>query len=166
MDKKILIGLLSFSLLIIVGGAFVLSNGPTKAVVEKTQGAKLETKETSFDFKEIPYSGGKAEHAYLIKNTGNKDLEIANISTSCMCTIAYFKSEREMSSEFGMKGMTQPSSWKGILKAQEEGKIVIVFDPAFHGPQGVGPISRIVSFETNDPDNPYAEFAFSGTVVK
>lgn len=166
MDKKILIGIIAGTLVVIGGGTFLLSNGPTKAVIEKTQGAKLETKETSFDFKEIPYSKGKAKHSFEIKNIGSNDLEIANLSTSCMCTITYFQSSREMSSEFGMKGMTQPSSWKGILKPGETGKIVIVFDPAFHGPQGVGPISRIVSFETNDPDHPYAELAFSGTVVK
>lgn len=166
MDKKILIGLLSFTLLVIVGGAFILSNGPTKAVIEKTRGAKLEARETSFDFKEIPYSGGKVEHAYLIKNIGNKDLEIANLTTSCMCTVVYFQSKKEMSSQFGMKGMTQPSDWKGILKPQEEAKIVAVFDPAYHGPQGLGPVSRMVSFETNDPDKPYVEFTFSGTVVK
>ena len=166
MDKKILIGIIAVTLVVVGGGTFLLSNGPTKAVVEKTQGAKLETKETSFDFKEIPYSGRKAEHAFLIKNTGNKDLEIANLSTSCMCTVTYFQSGKEMSAQFGMKGMTQPSDWKGILKPQEEAKIVAVFDQAFHGPQGVGPVSRLVSFETNDPDKPYVEFTFSGTVVK
>lgn len=166
MDKKILIVIIALTFIVIGGGVFVLSNGPTKAVVEKTQGAKLETKETSFDFKEIPYSGSKAKHAFEIKNIGSTDLEVANLSTSCMCTVAFFQSKSEMSSEFGMKGMKQPSTWKGILKPGEAGRIVAVFDQAFHGPQGVGPVSRLVSFETNDPDKPYVEFTFSGTVVK
>lgn len=166
MDKKVLIGLIIFSLVIIVGGSFFLSNSSSRAVIKKTQGAKIETKETSFNFKEIPYSGGKVEHSFAIKNVGNKDLEIANLTTSCMCTTVYFKSKSGKSSEFGMKGMTQPSKWKGVLKPQEEAKIIAVFDPAFHGPQGIGPVSRLVSFETNDPDKPYVEFVFSGTVVK
>ncbi|MCL4419081.1 DUF1573 domain-containing protein [Patescibacteria group bacterium] len=166
MDKKIIIAAVLFTIVVVIGGVFYSSGTPSKAAIEKTQGAKVETRETSFNFKDVPYSGGKAIHAFYIKNTGNKDLQIANLATSCMCTVTFFQSSREKGPEFGMKGMSQSSSWKGLLKPAEEGKIVAVFDPAFHGPQGLGPISRIVSFETNDPDHPYVELAFSGTVVK
>ena len=53
-----------------------------------------------------------------------------------------------------------------MLKPKEGAEVVTVFDPAAHGPQGIGPISRLVSFETNDPQNPYIEFSFSAVVVK
>lgn len=165
MDKKIIIGGILFTILIIGGGIYY-SNNTQGATIEKTQGAKVQTFESSFDFKDIPYNGGLAEHPYKIKNTGSKDLTIANMSTSCMCTKVFLKTAKAEGPEFGMKGMSSASSWIGVLKPGEEGSVVAVFDPTAHGPQGVGPISRIVSFETNDPDHPYIEFSFSGTVVK
>ena len=42
----------------------------------------------------------------------------------------------------------------------------VVFDPMFHGPQGTGPITRIVSFDTNDSGNRTVEFRLTGNVVR
>lgn len=167
-DKKILITIAVITLVILSGAIIVLSNTPssTKAVVQKTAGAKIETPEISFDFKDIPYSGGNAIHEYKIKNTGDKDLEIANMNTSCACSKTYFKSAKGESPKFSMKGMSPSSNWKGILAPGEEGLVIFSFDPTYHGPSALGPISRIVSFETNDPDHPYVELSFSGNVVK
>lgn len=167
-DKKILIGIVIITLAILGGAVIFLSNtqSSSKAIIQKTVGAKIETPEISFDFKDIPYSEGNAIHEYKIKNTGDKDLEIANMNTSCACSKTYFKSQKGESPKFSMKGMSAPSSWKGILSSGEEGVVVFSFDPTYHGPSAVGPISRIVSFETNDPDHPYIELSFSGNVVK
>lgn len=166
-EKKIII-IVAVITLAILGGAIVFlgGNSSSKATLQKRVGAKIETPETEFDFKDIPYSGGNAVHEFKVKNIGDKDLEIANINTSCACSKAYFKSAKGESTKFGMKGMSTPSSWKGILSPGEEGAVVSSFDPTYHGPSGIGPISRIVSFETNDPDKPYVEFAFSGNVIK
>ena len=166
-DKKILIGIAIITLVILSGAMVFLSSTPSssKATLQKTIGVKLETPETSFDFKSIPFSGGDAIHEFKIKNTGDKPLSIANMATSCHCTKVFFKNSAGESPKFEMKG-SAPSSWVGILNSGEEGQVVSDFDPTFHGPQGVGPISRIVSFETNDPDHPYVELSFSGNVVK
>ncbi len=166
MDKKVIIGILVFTALIIVGAILFSNNSSSKTNLQKTSGAKIQTFETSFDFKNIQYGGGKVERSFKIKNVGNKELTIANLSTSCMCTVVYLKRGNEKGPEFGMKGMASASSWTGHLSPNEEGEVIAVFDPAFHGPTGIGPISRIVSFETNDPDHPYVEFSFSGVVVK
>lgn len=165
MDKKIIIGGVLFTL-IIIGGGIIYSNGSKSATLGKTQGAKIQTFESNFDFKNIAYSGGNVEHAYKVKNAGEKDLTIANMATSCMCTKVFLKTSKEEGPQFGMKGMSGTSSWIGILKPGEEGQVVAVFDPTAHGPAGVGPVSRMVSLETNDPDHPYVEFSFTGTVVK
>ncbi|MEK7451127.1 MAG: DUF1573 domain-containing protein [Patescibacteria group bacterium] len=166
MDRKVVIGILIFTVLIIVGAILFSQNSPSKSSLQKTAGASIQTFETSFNFKDIQYGGGKAERSFKIKNIGDKELTIANLSTSCMCTVVYLKKGNEKGPEFGMKGMANASSWTGVLKPNEEGQVIAVFDPAFHGPSGVGPISRLVSFETNDPDHPYVEFSFSGVVVK
>lgn len=165
-DKKILIGIAVFTLAILAGAVMLLGKSSSKASLEKTEETKLQTSETNFDFKDIPYSGGNVQHAFPVKNVGDKPLQIANLATSCMCTKAFLKTQQGDGPQFGMKGHEVPSNWTGTLEAGEEGQIVAVFDPTAHGPQGVGPISRAVSFETNDPDHPYVEFGFSGNVVK
>lgn len=165
MDKKFLISIIVFTAAIIGIGAFLTGDTSSKAVLGKTSGAKVNTPELEFSFGKIPLKGGLVKHAFGIKNTGTKELTIANLATSCHCTKVSFEYKNQKSPQFGMKGFSS-SDWLGKLAPREEGKIVAVFDPAFHGPQGVGPISRIVSIETNDPDRPYIEFSFSANVFK
>lgn len=165
-EKAIIIGVVILTVFIIGGGIFFLSNSPTKAVLQKTVGARIETPQTSFDFKNVPYNGGFAKHSFTIKNIGDKELQIANLATSCTCTKVFYKKGKEESPYFSMKGHSGESSWTGVLKPKEKAELVIVFDPTAHGPQGVGPIERIISFETNDPDKPYVEFSFKGVVVR
>lgn len=165
MDKKI-IGLISLFTLAVIAIAIFALGGNSKATIQKTAGAKISIDHSSKTVGNIPYGGGNLIHSFPIKNTGDKDLEIGNIATSCMCTKAYLKEGTEESERFGMKGMSAPSAWKGIVKPGETAEIVMDFDPQFHGPQGIGPISRNVSFETNDPDHPYVELSFDGVVVK
>lgn len=165
---KILIAIVIFSILL-VGGAVILLSGSFsggKAQIEKVSGVRMEITENTFDWGEIDYGGGLAIHAFKIKNSGEKDLEIGNIATSCMCTQAYFKDSSGVSPRFGMRGMSRPSSWKGVLKPKQEGELVVEFDPAYHGPTGVGKMERVVSFETNDPQKPYAEVTLYGNVIK
>lgn len=165
--NKLLVGIGLATVLFLVGAVFLLSKTSSqKADLAKIIGAKIETPETSFDFKDIPYGGGNAVHEFKVKNAGDKNLQIANLATSCACSKTYFKSAKGESQKFSMKGMSAPSDWTGVLSPGEEGQVVAIFDPTYHGPQGVGPISRVVSFETNDPDHPYVELNFSGTVVK
>lgn len=166
-EKKIIIAVLAVTVLIIGGAVLALSGSQAKkAALEKTVGAKIQISEESFDFKDIPYSGGNVEHGFMVKNIGDKKLEIANLATSCACSKVFLRAKNGDGPKAGMKGMSAPTDWKGSLEPGEEGQVVAVFDPAYHGPQGVGPISRIVSFETNDPDRPYVELSFSGRVVK
>ncbi|MBI2600078.1 DUF1573 domain-containing protein [Candidatus Daviesbacteria bacterium] len=165
-NPKIIIGVVITTVLLLIGAVFLLSSAPTKPKLEKTNGVKLQVLENSFDFKNIPFGGGLAIHSYAIKNIGDKDLQIANLATSCTCTKTYGKTPAGAGPKSSMKGMSQSSGWVGTLKPGESGEVVAEFDPTFHGPSGVGPISRNISFETNDPDNPYVELSFSGTVVK
>ena len=166
MDKKI-IALISVFTIFVIGIAIIVAGlGSPKAELQKTKGANLQTSETNFNFNNIRYSGGNVSHKYEIRNAGDKDLRIANLATSCMCTTAYFKEGNKESPVFGMKGMSAPSNWTGVLKPGETGEIVTVFDPSYHGLSGIGPIQRTISFETNDPDRPYVELSFNGVVVK
>ncbi|HZJ18694.1 MAG TPA: DUF1573 domain-containing protein [Patescibacteria group bacterium] len=166
MDKKFIIGIIIFIVLIVGSAIIFAGNSSSKAVVEKTLGAKIQIDHSSKSLGDIIYDKGIVAHSFPLKNIGTKNLEVANLSTSCMCTKVYIKTSSEKSDEFGMKGMSSPSDWKGIIKPGESAEIVAEFDPQYHGPQGVGPISRSVSMETNDPDHPYVEFSFEGDVIK
>lgn len=169
MDKKFVAFIIVFCVAII-GIAILISNSTstqnTRAAISKTAGAKINVSISSKNVGNIPYNGGHLIQTFPLKNEGAKNLEIANIATSCMCTKAYLKQGDKKSEEFGMKGMSGSSSWKGILKPGESAEIVADFDPTYHGPQGIGPITRTVSFETNDPDKPYIEVSFEGDVIK
>lgn len=168
MDKKFLI-LIAAMIFGIIGIAILVSSSSTsqtKATISKTDGAKISIDHNSKIVGDIGYSKGILYHSFPIKNSGAKDLEIANMFSSCMCTKTYLKIEEKEGPKFGMKGMSPSSSWKGILKPGEKAEIIAAFDPAYHGPQGVGQVSRIVSFETNDPDHPYVELSFEGIVTK
>lgn len=169
MRNKTLFILIGLFVIGIIGVSVLISNSSlteTKATLSKTTGAKILIDHSSKSVGNIPYDGGDLIHTFPIKNTGDKDLEIANMATSCMCTKAYLKEGNNKSEEFGMKGMTTPSSWKGVLKPGQTAEIIADFDPKYHGPSGTGPITRTVSFETNDPDHPYVEVGFDGVVTK
>lgn len=166
MDKKFIILMTVLTLGIIGFAVFILGSSTTntKAIVSKTIGAKISVDHNFKTVGNIGYSNGILYHVFPIKNTGSKDLEIANMNTSCKCTKVFLKLNGKNGPEFGMKGMSAPSSWKGILKPGESAEVIAAFDPTYHGPQGVGDVSRTVSFETNDPNQPYVEFSFKGTV--
>jgi hypothetical protein len=166
MNKKFVIGIIVFILLIFGLAIVFAGKGSSKAVVEKTVGAKIKIDHLSKEMGDISYDNGLISHSFPVKNVGTKNLEIANMATSCMCTNVYIKTNEGKSEQFGMKGMSNPSDWKGIIEPGKTAEVIAVFDPQYHGPQGVGPVSRTVSMETNDPDHPYVEFSFEGNVIK
>ncbi|MBI2590851.1 MAG: DUF1573 domain-containing protein [Candidatus Blackburnbacteria bacterium] len=150
---------------VVIGGLvyYVGANPPGAAQIGKVENAKIGIPETKFSFGDIPYSGSPVKHSFKIKNTGTSDITIGNLTTSCMCTKTYFQNGQEKSPEMVMGAR---SAWTGKLFPGQEGEVVAIFDPAYHGPQGVGPISRVVSFETNDPSRPTVELNFDGNVVR
>lgn len=151
-DKKTILVIIAVTIIALLAAVVLLTYSSTSPVaLEKTAGAKIEMAETSYDFGEIDYAGGNVEHSYRIKNNGDKQLKVANLVTSCACTKVYFKSARQESKKFSMKGHSKPSDWAGTLNAGEGAEVIAIFDPAAHGPAGVGAVSRVVSFQTNDP---------------
>ena len=52
--------------------------------------AELSVDESSFDFGKLN-KGELAKHTFMLKNTGNKKLEILQIENSCGCTTSKFE---------------------------------------------------------------------------
>lgn len=164
-EKKLIILMIFATVLIVFGGVFVLSSATNNTPrAGSSKDAKAYTVEpTSFDLGNISINGGNVTKTFTIKNTGSGALKLFNVKTSCHCTKARVTIAQDDSPDFGMDGV---SSWVGEVPSGKEGKLTVIFDPAFHGPQGVGPINRFVLVETNDSGNPKLTFTLTGTVIK
>ena len=164
-EKTLLIIMIAVTAVILFGGLILVSSTSTSVPkIATSQNAKANvTDSTSFDWGQIPMKGGKVSKSFTLKNSGTDVLRLYNIKTSCHCTKAYATIDGNESPYFGMSGI---SSWVGEVKPGKEAKITAVFDPAYHGPQGVGPISRFVSVETNDSSLSKLTFTLTGTVFK
>lgn len=162
-DRKIIIGFIILTVLILGGGILILSGTNSATKVSSSQNAKIEVDTKTFDWGNIPYGGGNVSKTFIIKNTGSDVLRLTNIKTSCMCTNAYLEIDGKSSPAFGMH---DSSSYVGEVSPGKQASLKVVFDPAFHGPSGIGPIERLVSFETNDVQNKQIEFKLTGTVIK
>lgn len=163
-ENKVILLIMLVSFLILGGGIFLVSKTSSSPQVEYSLSAKAWTVEsTSFDWGQIPMYNGLARKTFTIKNTGTDLLKLFNIKTSCHCTVARISIDGKESQNFGMSGV---SSWVGEVKPGKEAKLIAEFDPAYHGPQGVGPITRFVSVETNDKGNQKITFTLTGTVYR
>lgn len=162
-ERKLLLGILFATVLVLVGGVFFLAQPTGTPVVTASENAKAEVVETDFSWGNIPINGGKVQKVFIFKNTGQDALQITNIRTSCHCTVARLTSNGKTSQDFGM-GNT--SNWVGVVDPGKEATLTVIFDPAFHGPQGIGSVTRYVSVNTNDKSNKEIVFTLTGTVIK
>ena len=71
-----------------------------------------------------------------------------------------------MSREFGMPGMgQQPILWSATLAPGEKGELEMIFDPAFHGHDALGPVARAAYLETSDLQNKKVEVRLFANVT-
>lgn len=164
-EKTVAITLILLTIAILLGGVILVSgsSSTTSAQIVASQNAKAQVDSTTYSWGNIPYSGGNVTKTFSIKNNGTDTLQLTNIRTSCHCTKAHVTINGGDSPDFGMNNV---SSWIGNVKPRQEAKLTVTFDPAFHGPQGIGPVVRYVSVETNDSSQSKITFSLSGTVVK
>lgn len=160
-NLKIIIGLVLTTLIILIGGIFLVSKTSLPQLTT-SQEVHAQVDKTSHDWGNIPLSGGNVQKTFTIKNTGKAVLELANITTSCMCTTVQVVINDQKSPYFGMHSK---SSWVGKVPPDNQAEILVEFDPAFHGPSGVGQITRQISLETNDPNQPKLTFDLSTNVT-
>ena len=82
------------------------------------------------------------EHTFMIKNTGNAELQILGVKPSCGCSVADFDK---------------------VVAPGQEGKVHIKIE----GKKiGAGPFDKTFAVKTNDPENEQFNLAVQGTVTK
>ena len=136
--------------------------------VESTASASstgaLRARETNFNFGSISMAAGKVTHLYRFRNSGAEPIVLGKMYTSCMCTTAALvKSSGRKFAPVGMPGHTPIPALNETLQPNEEAMVEVVFDPAAHGPAGIGPIDRVVTIE-HSAGQPL-ELAFAANVT-
>jgi len=117
------------------------------------------------DFGEIPITGGDVETVFQVSNEAVDEVELAAVYTSCGCTTAMLEfAEGSTAGPFGMPGHGYPSEIERTVAPGEGFKIRVTFDPAAHGPQGLGNIMRAVTLHTRDGGT--TEFTIRAQVVE
>jgi hypothetical protein len=83
-------------------------------------------------------------HIFAVQNTGDADLEIGNLVTSCGCTTANLSTS--------------------IIPPGRRADLTVTFDPDFHATEGR--VTRLVWFATNDPSQPWVEVRIDADVAR
>lgn len=128
----------------------------------KTGGA-FTAKETNYDFGNISMAAGKVKYTFGAKNTGSEAAVINKVYTSCMCTTATLMVGSKTFGPYGMPGHGFISSLNQVVGSGEEISVEVEFDPAAHGPAGVGKIQRSVIVENSAGDP--LQFYFTANVT-
>src|SRR3989344_5347942 len=104
--------------------------------------------ETFHDFGTISMARGTVEKMFEIANPTDRDIMLENLTTSCMCTNAFIVKSGERRGPYGMPGHSgSVPKARELVRAGEKLTIAVVYDPAAHGPAGVGSIDRFVYIE-------------------
>lgn len=165
MDKFI-ISIIAVSLIVVIAGSAIMSGNTgtdSRSKIEVNENTKIVLDKTSHDWGTIGLNDGNVEHVFEVKNEGTEELTLSNIVTSCMCTTAQLILNDQQSPVFGMH---TKSDYQLNVPAGETALLKIVFDPAFHGPSGVGPINRQITVDTNNPDKSKLQFTLTAMVTK
>ncbi len=147
--KGIILGILGIVLVLGLIWFFQQAANKDNANPVETSLGVLSAEELNFDFGTISMAKGKVSHSFKIKNTGSEPLTIIKIHTSCMCTEATFIKGDARKGPVGMAGHDYVPKINEALNVDEEAEILVVFDPAAHGPAGLGKTERVVYLENN-----------------
>lgn len=107
----------------------------------------LRARETHFDFGPISMAAGKVSHRYLFRNESAAPVLIRQVYTSCMCTTATLVKGMRVIGSYGMPGHGPMPAVNETLAPNEAAYVDVVFDPAAHGPAGLGRTERVVTIE-------------------
>lgn len=158
-----LVGIVVVTVLILGGAVYFGSRmGATTQVTADSQ-VSMAVTENNHDWGTIDLNGGLATKSFEIKNTSDSALKLYDVKTSCMCTTAQLKTASKTSPKFKMH---EKNSSVFEVSPGETAALLVEFDPAFHGPSGVGPINRTITMNTNDAENPVLTFQLTANVVK
>jgi hypothetical protein len=120
---------------------------PGAAATAVHSAGALQAKESHFDFGDISMAAGNVSHRYWFRNESEAPVTIQRIHTSCMCTTATLVKGMRIIGSYGMAGHGPAREVNESLAPNEAAYVDVVFDPAAHGPAGLGRTERVVTIE-------------------
>ena len=100
---------------------------------------------------------------FTITIEGSVPVTVRKLSTSCMCTTASLINGSRRVGPYGMPGHGAIPTISETIAPGQEVTVEVVFDPAAHGPAGVGPVNRAVYVE--DSTGAVLQLTFTATVT-
>lgn len=131
------------------GVAQLNSQNITSLSSAKGDGTLIVEESNNYDFGTISMAAGNVKHTFKIKNPGDKTITITKLYTSCMCTTALLEIRGETFGPYGMLGHGFIPKINQSINPNEWATIEVIFDPAAHGPAGIGRIQRAITIENN-----------------
>jgi hypothetical protein len=119
----------------------------------------------TLDMGTVSMAEGLISKSYQLKNTGQSDLTINNLVTSCMCTTVVLETSDGLSPTFDAHQDGNPDNWSVTLSPNEEAELIVTFDPNAHGPEAVGQVRRLITVSSNDPLQPAKKVEIVADVV-
>ncbi len=165
MNSKILIIGIIISSVVAIGGSYFLLVGGQKpqqqiasySVSDKKR-PKAEAKTTFADLGKMKTNDEETAD-FMIENTGDKPLQLFNITSSCNCTFGQITINDDKSPLFSMHSQ---SNWVGNLNRGEKATVTVIYRPYLMPVKGE--ITRSVSVKTNDPQNKELTFSVKAFV--
>ena len=112
-----------------------------RSVAAGTPVPRVNIPSVSYDFGSV-YSSWDLTHTFAVQNTGDVDLVIDNLVTSCGCTVAELTND--------------------VIPPGQRADLTVTFDANFH--ETSGEVTRLVWFATNDPAQPWVEVRIAADV--
>lgn len=157
MEKKIIIVVFVSSFLLMLASYFFIKNSSlsSKSSNIKITIYKKEDKEkpkVSYEnnFKDLGMMKVSEERSadFIVKNNGQKNLQLFDISSSCGCTVGKVVIDGKESEEFGMHSR---SDYVGEVLPGKQAVVRVVYRPYVMPVYGL--VEREVYVTTNDPEN-------------
>ena len=147
-SKTIIIGALAtFALLF--GGLYLMSRPQPQVSVNPQATGQLTVAESFYDFGSVSMAKGLVTHKFTLTNAGSVPATVTKMYTSCMRTKAKLTVADQSWGPIGMPGHTAIPNLSVQIEPGQTAEVEAVFDPAAHGPAGVGVIERQVTLELN-----------------
>lgn len=162
-----MIGAIVASLIIIFGGVLIVGGTGSATAAPKRENLGSSSMTIDKKLADLGTMKGDEERSasFTITNTGNSVLRIWKVATSCDCTFATVEIGGKTSSEFNMAGMMSAdlTNWMGEVPAGQTAKLKVTYRPKIM--PVTGPVSRQVTFATNDPQNEKVEVSVTANVL-
>ncbi len=143
-----------------VGGSWLLTrNQADLGVPDAKIFSKVEALETVANLGEMKVADVGTKD-FVIKNTGDKPLQITSVSSSCNCTVGQIVYQGKTSKEYGMHA---PGGFVNQIAVGDTAIVRVIYKPYIM--PVYGSVTRDVYVGTNDPANPRLTFTVK-TVVQ